>query len=164
MPIDAEQEFTGSLLTLLNPYALLGGLTTLLLFVTHGACSSPCKTDGELRERARALRCRSGSSTAVAAVAFLALDQRRSAATRLSTVVAVVAALPSSAALVAATAAARGLGVLGPRRSRSASRSRPCSLALYPNVMPSSTDPAFSLTTTNARRPPYTLTIMTVWP
>ena len=32
---------------------------------------------------------------------------------------------------------------------------------LYPNVLPSSTDPAFSLTTTNASSTPYTLTIMT---
>ena len=35
-------------------------------------------------------------------------------------------------------------------------------LALFPDVMPSSTDPAFSLTTTNASSTPYTLTIMTV--
>jgi cytochrome d ubiquinol oxidase subunit II len=35
-------------------------------------------------------------------------------------------------------------------------------LALFPAVMPSSTDPAFSLTTTNASSTPYTLTIMTI--
>ena len=35
-------------------------------------------------------------------------------------------------------------------------------LALFPDVMPSSTDPAFSLTTTNAASTPYTLTIMTI--
>ena len=35
-------------------------------------------------------------------------------------------------------------------------------LALFPDVMPSSTDPAFSLTTTNAASTPYTLSIMTV--
>jgi cytochrome d ubiquinol oxidase subunit II len=32
--------------------------------------------------------------------------------------------------------------------------------ALYPNVMPSSTDPAFSLTIANASSTPYTLQIM----
>ena len=37
VPIDADKEFTGNLLTLLNPFGLLGGLTTLLLFITHGA-------------------------------------------------------------------------------------------------------------------------------
>ena len=34
--------------------------------------------------------------------------------------------------------------------------------SLYPDVLPSSTDPAFSLTTTNASSTPYTLTIMTL--
>ena len=47
-------EFTGDLFTLLNPYGLLGGLTTLGLFVTHGAVFLALKTTGELRERARA--------------------------------------------------------------------------------------------------------------
>jgi len=33
--------------------------------------------------------------------------------------------------------------------------------SLYPDVLPSTTDPAFSLTTTNASSTPYTLQIMT---
>src|SRR5690242_6715652 len=37
VPIDADKQYTGSLLTLLNPYGLLGGATTLLLFLLHGA-------------------------------------------------------------------------------------------------------------------------------
>ena len=37
VPLSADHEYTGNLLTLLNPYGLLGGLTTLGLFVTHGA-------------------------------------------------------------------------------------------------------------------------------
>ncbi len=40
---------------LLNPYALLGGLTTLLLFFTHGVVFVALKTDGDMRERARRL-------------------------------------------------------------------------------------------------------------
>src|SRR5450759_827653 len=44
VPINAEKEFTGSLLTLLNPFGLLGGLTTLLLFVTHGLVFLALKT------------------------------------------------------------------------------------------------------------------------
>ena len=38
---------TGSFFDLLNPYALLGGLTTLTLFVTHGAVFLALKTDGD---------------------------------------------------------------------------------------------------------------------
>src|SRR5664279_5661426 len=37
VPIDAKGEFTGSLLTLLNPYALLAGVTSLAVFSLHGA-------------------------------------------------------------------------------------------------------------------------------
>ena len=36
VPLDADHNYTGTLFDLLNPYALLGGLTTLLLFFTHG--------------------------------------------------------------------------------------------------------------------------------
>src|SRR5271169_6879945 len=37
VPVNAAEQFTGNLFTLLNPYGLLGGLTTLVLFVAHGA-------------------------------------------------------------------------------------------------------------------------------
>jgi cytochrome d ubiquinol oxidase subunit II len=43
----------GSFLDLLNPYALLGGVTTLLLFTLHGGVFLALKTDGDLRVRAR---------------------------------------------------------------------------------------------------------------
>ena len=53
VPIDADDDFTGTLFTLLNPFALLGGVATLLLFLTHGAMFLALKTDGEIRDRAR---------------------------------------------------------------------------------------------------------------
>ena len=37
VPINAAGNFTGTFFTLLNPYALLGGLVTLALFLLHGA-------------------------------------------------------------------------------------------------------------------------------
>ena len=52
VPLDAQHEYTGTLLTLLNPYALLGGLTTLGVFLLHGAVFIALRTDGELRARA----------------------------------------------------------------------------------------------------------------
>src|SRR5262245_38830842 len=55
VPLDANHELTGSLLTLLNPYALLGGLATLLLFALHGAVFLSLKTTGGVRERAASL-------------------------------------------------------------------------------------------------------------
>ena len=55
VPIDADGEYVGGFFNLLNPYALLGGVTTLLLFLTHGAVFVSLKTDGPIRHAARAL-------------------------------------------------------------------------------------------------------------
>ena len=60
MPLDADHEYVGGLLDLLNPYALLGGATTLALFLTHGAVFLALKTTGDIRERAGALAVRLG--------------------------------------------------------------------------------------------------------
>jgi len=51
VPIDANKMFTGNLFTLLNPYGLLGGLSTVAIFLLHGANFLGLKLEGELRER-----------------------------------------------------------------------------------------------------------------
>ncbi|MEM9527684.1 MAG: cytochrome d ubiquinol oxidase subunit II, partial [Bacteroidota bacterium] len=48
MPLDANHEFTGSWLSFLNPYAILVGVTTLSLFMMHGAIYLTMKTEGRL--------------------------------------------------------------------------------------------------------------------
>ena len=48
IPLDSDHEFAGSFFGLLNPYALLMGLTTVLLFAMHGAIYLAMKTEGEL--------------------------------------------------------------------------------------------------------------------
>jgi cytochrome d ubiquinol oxidase subunit II len=53
VPLNADREFAGSFLGLLNPYALLVGVTTVALFMMHGAIYVVLKTEGELREIAR---------------------------------------------------------------------------------------------------------------
>ena len=50
IPLDGHHEFAGSFLGLLNPYALLMGVTTVLLFAMHGAIYLVMKTDGELNQ------------------------------------------------------------------------------------------------------------------
>ncbi|MGO7983945.1 cytochrome d ubiquinol oxidase subunit II, partial [Rhizobium johnstonii] len=71
VPLDAGHNYTGTLFDLLNPYALLGGLTTLLLFFTHGVVFASLKTTDDLRERARRLGVRAGIATIVVAAVFL---------------------------------------------------------------------------------------------
>ncbi len=82
VPIDADKEFTGNLLTLLNPFGLLGGLTTLLLFLTHGLVFLTLKTDGDLRERARQDEPAGGPGDRAGRDRVPRLGQRRSGATR----------------------------------------------------------------------------------
>lgn len=53
VPIDGRGEFAGSFLSLLHPYALLMGVTTVALFAMHGTIYLMLKTDGDLRERLR---------------------------------------------------------------------------------------------------------------
>jgi cytochrome d ubiquinol oxidase subunit II len=53
VPLDARGEFAGSFLGLLNPYALLMGVTTVALFAMHGAIYLVLKTEGELEARLR---------------------------------------------------------------------------------------------------------------
>jgi len=48
MPIDATKEFSGNWISFLNPYALMVGLTTLALFMLHGALYLIMKTKGRL--------------------------------------------------------------------------------------------------------------------
>ena len=53
VPLDARGEFAGSFLGLLNPYALLMGVTTVALFAMHGAIYLVLKTEGELQAAVR---------------------------------------------------------------------------------------------------------------
>jgi len=159
VPIDQDKEFTGSLLTLLNPFALLGGATTLLLFLTHGAIFLSLKTDGEIRHRARVLAVKVGTVAALVAVAFLVWTQLLTGNTG-SGVLFVVAALALVAGLGAALHGREGWAFTATMVTIAAAVAG-LFTALFPAVMPSSTDAAWSLTTSNASATAYTLTVMT---
>ncbi|MBV9026185.1 MAG: cytochrome d ubiquinol oxidase subunit II [Streptomycetaceae bacterium] len=159
VPIDAAKNFTGSVLDLLNPYALLGGVVTLVLFTFHGSVFAALKTLGEIRARARSLAAVLGLVTTGVASVFLLWTQVHSGNGR--SLGALVLAI---AALVLAVVFNR-LGREGWAFTYSgvtiAAVVAMLFLALFPDVMPSTTDPAWSLTVSNASSSPYTLTIMT---
>ncbi|ANW19302.1 cytochrome d ubiquinol oxidase subunit II [Streptomyces clavuligerus] len=157
--IDAQKEYVGNVLDLLNAYSILGGLVTLTLFTFHGTVFVALKTVGDIRVRARALALRVGLLTAVLALGFLTWTQatRGDSASLVAMIVAVVS-------LVAAIAAVR-VGREGWSFAFSGvtivAAVAMLFLTLFPNVMPSSLDDAWSLTVTNASSTPYTLKIMT---
>ncbi|MFY9916149.1 MAG: cytochrome d ubiquinol oxidase subunit II [Nocardioidaceae bacterium] len=158
--INADKEYVGSVLDLLNPYGLLGGLTTLGLFLTHGAMFISLKTDGDIRHRARALSVQVGLATAVVAVGFLAWTQAKTGSPA-SLVLFVASALALVMALLAAAKGYEGWGFLGTFICIGLAVAG-LFVGLFPDVMPSTLSAGFSLTTTNAAATHYTLQIMTV--
>lgn len=159
VPIDAEREYTGSLFTLLNPAALLGGVATVCLFAAYGAMFVALKTDGAIRHDARDLASRLGLLAVVVVGAWLAVIHA-STGTGVSWALACLAA----ALLVASLATVRqGREGWGFALAFGAIAVAVISLfvALFPDVMPSTTDSAFSLTASNAASTAYTLRIMT---
>jgi cytochrome d ubiquinol oxidase subunit II len=163
--IDAEGDFHGNLLTLLNPYGLLGGVLFVLLFLVHGALWLAIKAEAPLEERAGNAAAGIGWVLLVVAVVFLAATWFATSLYNnylanpllllipLITVLALLAVrfliqqkawwkawFASSLTIVGATL----FGVIG----------------LYPNLLPSSLDAKYSLTIYNSASSTLTLKIM----
>lgn len=162
--IDADRIYVGGVLGLLNPYALLVGVTTLLLFFLHGVLFVGLKTDGEVKRDAHRLAKIAALPTILAAAATVAWTIAI-AAEREAPLLWLVIACGAVAAVSLVSAAwlalhdrdgwaftAGALTVLLAVTMLFA--------ALFPYVLPSTIDDAFSLTIENAASTPYTLTIM----
>ncbi|WP_027862619.1 cytochrome d ubiquinol oxidase subunit II [Marmoricola sp. URHB0036] len=160
VPIDRHGEYVGGFFNLLNPYSLLGGATTLMLFLTHGAVFISLKTDGRIRHAARALGLKLGLAGAVVTVIFLAWTQARTG-TPASAVAFVLAAAALVAGLGALTRASEGWAFLGTFVAIALGVAG-LFPALFPDVMPTSLATGLSLTTTNASATAYTLKVMTI--
>jgi len=158
VPLDAGHNYTGTVFDLLNPYALLGGLTTLLVFFTHGVVFIALKTEGDIRGRARRLAFWAGVPTILVAAAFLAWT---------------TLAYGSFASGLLALGAAVALVLSFVLNLRGAERRAFTFMAvtivltvlalfvtLFPEVMPASNNPENSLTIENASSTPYTLQVM----
>jgi cytochrome bd ubiquinol oxidase subunit II len=160
VPMNASHIVTAKLWDLLHPYALLGGLTTLSLFLTHGANFLSIRTKGELQGRAEELAKRAAPVSAMLMIGFLiwtAADQSFDAPVVVAAIVAgaAVALIPAMQRRSAGSAFATGvvavllLVVV-------------LLTALYPNALPSTTNHAYDLTLSAAASHQYTLIVMTV--
>jgi cytochrome d ubiquinol oxidase subunit II len=156
--LSADHLYVGSFFDLLNPYALLGGVTTLLLFTTHGAVFLALKTDGPVRADAARLARRTGPLTVLAAAGFLLWTQLHRG-TVAGGIAALLAAVALLAALLANRAGREGWAFLATAVTIAAATAA-LFLSLYPAVLPSTVDSTFSLTVTNASSTPYTLKVM----
>jgi cytochrome bd ubiquinol oxidase subunit II len=166
IPINAAHNFTGNFFTFLNPYALLGGVTTLALFTLHGALFLGLKTTGDLHERAVRAATVIGAAAIPVGAGFLAWTEASYRATTSGAGVAsVVLAALAAVCLITAAAAnwvrREGVAFAANAACIAAATAAPFT-ALYPNVLPSSISPAFSLTVANAASADATLKVMTV--
>jgi cytochrome d ubiquinol oxidase subunit II len=74
IPIDQNGVYHGSLLSLLTPYGLAGGALFVLIFTLHGALWLSLKSEGELQTKAVAVAIGLWPVVLIATVAFLGLS------------------------------------------------------------------------------------------
>ncbi|GAA4439752.1 cytochrome d ubiquinol oxidase subunit II [Actinokineospora soli] len=158
LPLDAGGQRVGSAFAAFTLPALLGGLAVAGFAVAHGAVFLALKTDGPIRHRARALALGVGPLALLPLAGLLVVVQWESGElwTWVAAGLAVVAALVAFARLrvgregqaFAALGGVIALSVIA------------LFGALYPDVLPSTLDPAWSLTVSGAASSPYTLEVM----
>ncbi len=164
--IDPSMTYVGSFFDLLNPYALLGGLVTLTLFILHGALFLELKTDGEIRERVTRAAKRMWLPVVLIAVGFVAFSAFETDILERLNVANVGGLVLAVGGLLAA-----GYMMFIGKRFGLAFLSTGITIVgvvalifgtLFPRVMPSSLDAAYDLTIYNASSSAYTLQVMTV--
>ncbi|RZL72129.1 MAG: cytochrome d ubiquinol oxidase subunit II [Rhodococcus sp. (in: high G+C Gram-positive bacteria)] len=157
--IDENKKVTAGFFDLLNPYALLGGVTMAVVFALHGAVFIALKTSGDVHEDSVKMAAWLSVPAVLVGGAFALWTQLAYgktwtwvlvavAAVALLLVVALTAKVREGWAFVFTCIAIVAVVVL-------------LFASLFPNVMPSSTDAGFDLTIANASSSPYTLTVMT---
>lgn len=165
VPIGADMNYTGGFFNLLNWYALLGGLTSLVGFTLHGAIFLSLKTSADLQERSHKLALKLWIPTVVLLLAF-------GASTYFATdILDNLDVNPGVIPILAAAALLLAGYFLRIKRNGWAFAMTALSIAtttitlfviLFPRVMVSSLNPAWSLTIYNASSSDYTLKVMTV--
>ena len=157
--LDANHQYVGGFFALLSPFALLGGLVTLTIFLTHGAIFLAMKTDGDVRERAGAFAARISVVTLVLAGVWAVWAQLEFSGKPWTW----------GAVAVAAVALVLVVGATRVRREGIAFTASAVAIvaavvlifgSMFPDVMPAF-DAANSLTVDNASSTDYTLTVMT---
>jgi cytochrome bd ubiquinol oxidase subunit II len=165
VPIDAHMNYVGGFWNLLNPYALLGGLVFLAVLTLHGAIFLSLKTSGEISLRAQTWASRLWAP-AVALVALYIIGGYFA-----TDLFARLGVDPGTAPLGAGAALLAAGWFINNRHSGWAFimmvvtivfSAITLSTGLFPRVMISSLNPAWSLTIYNASSSSYTLTVMSI--
>lgn len=165
VPIDAGGNYVGGFFNLLNPYALLGGITTVIVFTLHGAVFLTMKAGGEIQAKAEAAARRIWLPVVIVLLVFLV-------ATYLATDILAHLGVNPGIVPISGVVAILLAGYFI-RRGRFgwsfamtiitiAFALVTMFMIMFPRVMISSLNPDWSLTITNAASSPYTLRVMTI--
>ena len=165
IPVDATKTYTGSFWTLLNPYGLIGGLVTIAGFLLIGAIFLSLKTSDELAER-------TGAATRVLWWPAMIMTIGLLAATFFYTDINTHASIYVGIIIFFVLGSLLLVGYFTKRnRNGWAFGMMGLYIALvlafyfwimFPRVIISSLNPAFSLTIYTASSSPYTLRVMTI--
>lgn len=165
VPIDANKMFTGNLLTLINPYGLLGGLALLAAFLFHGINFLNLKLSGDLLGRSRHVAPKVWLVSLIFLSVFMIMTYLKTDGYALRGIIAIIflGLLPSTSILAGFLLRKKRDGwafvitgltvILIPIIDF---------LIMFPRVMVSSTDPSFSLTIFNASSSTYSLNLMSI--
>jgi cytochrome bd ubiquinol oxidase subunit II len=162
LPINSAQNYTGSFWDLFQPYGVFTGITLVLICALHGATFLALKTTDDMRERAGHLARRVAPFTAAAVIAFIIWTHVTSSKnTFFLNPIELLAILAVIAAWWLAYEKRTGFAFAATTVTIAS-----CIVAifvdLYPNVMVSSTNPAYNLTAHNTASAAYPLKVMTV--
>lgn len=165
VPIDENMNYVGGFFYLLNPYALIGGIATTLVFTFHGAIFLSLKTTGDFQQDAKRM---AWWLWIPALLSLLLLLVGTYLSTSILTKLGVNPGIIPITGIVTILLSGYfirkdrlGLAFVMTIITITASLVT-FFLIIYPNVMISSIDPVYSLTIYNASSSPYTLRIMTV--
>jgi cytochrome d ubiquinol oxidase subunit II len=165
LPMDAEG-YHGTLFSLLNPYGILTGLLFVLLFLVHGALWLSLKIEGDLSRKASAVAGKTWYLL-LTAVAFLvhthfATNLYANYFQNFLWLAVPLIAVLSLTAIKLFLSKGRIAGAFFASCVTIVMVTFTGVVGLYPNLIPSNIDPAYSLTIFNSSSSPYTLKIMTV--
>lgn len=160
LPIDANGDRVGGEFVFLNGYAILGGLAVIGFCLVQGAAFLALKTDGDIRTKTSAITWKWSPVFLLPIVAWVLIIQFQTGEL-VSWALVVLAVVAVLFAWLSARAGREGRAFLG-FSVFLAFGAASIFAAVYPVVLPSTIDPAYSLTISNASSGDYTLMVMSI--
>lgn len=160
LPIDANGDRVGGEFVFLNGYAILGGLAVIGFCLVQGAAFLALKTDGDIRTKTSTITWKWSPVFLLPIVAWVLIIQFQTGEL-VSWALVVLAVVAVLFAWLSARAGREGRAFLG-FSVFLAFGAASIFAAVYPVVLPSTIDPAYSLTISNASSGDYTLMVMSI--